>query len=188
MHGWVLSWVQAMDVMLKFESLCATGFRGKNSISINSWNSFNLPNTLISPYTWNSLCMCVSLSKLWVWRRLEGMGSMEKWEIDPEIAEIRFSSVTTRSGVWNSPWRAWQQNLRCPARTCGALRELAVCCGSLLSPAGACCLPLAECCQHTARCCQSAARCCPSLWNPLPSMVSISLPSLITTTVSVTWH
>jgi hypothetical protein len=140
MHGWVLSWVQAMDVMLKFESLCATGFRGKNSISINSWNSFNLPNTLISPYTWNSLCMCVSLSKLWVWRRLEGMGSMEKWEIDPEIAEIRFSSVTTRSGVWNSPWRAWQQNLRCPARTCGALRELAESCWCLL-PASSRMLP-----------------------------------------------
>jgi hypothetical protein len=31
--------------------------------------------------TWNSLCMCVYSVEIQVWRRLEGMGIMEKWKI-----------------------------------------------------------------------------------------------------------
>jgi hypothetical protein len=34
--------------------------------------------------SWNSLCMCVILSKTMSWRRLEVMVIMEKWEIDAE--------------------------------------------------------------------------------------------------------
>jgi hypothetical protein len=70
-------------------------------------------NTQFWTRTWNSLCMCVIPSKSWVWRRLECMGIMEKWEIDAEIANQRFSSVPTRPGAWNSPWRAYQWNLQC---------------------------------------------------------------------------
>jgi hypothetical protein len=61
--------------------------------------------------SWNSLCMCVILSKTMSLEKVRSHGYHGEVRNWCRITELRFSSVPTRSGAWNSLWRACQQNL-----------------------------------------------------------------------------
>jgi hypothetical protein len=108
---WVYSWrLQTMIVWVFYHSL----------LLLLAWSRspFVSPKVQSHILTWNSLCMCVLSVEIQVWRRLEGMGIMEKWK-NWKLQNLVPTSVALATASRYSPgeYSSWSCMYRFPSVT-----------------------------------------------------------------------